>query len=196
MSRPQFPAQKKLSEQPAVAACHAEIAELSNALARTQTAIEQIEAQLRAAPPTRDGSGAVADALHFAQTGEVRQPNTVSSLQEQHLTLRWQRDAVEAAIREKRRTQTQLASELSGQLCKSLDSVHRKLAGRYVKALQELDALHEEERALFDAIEAAGYSPRFASVIAWPHIGTLRMIGEAPIWNHLRSIEDYAAGAA
>jgi hypothetical protein len=175
------------------AQCEAEINQLSATLAQLHTGIEELEARLRNAPTTNDvDARLVADAQHFAQTGEIRQPGGPDALRERHVALRRQRDSVESAIRAKREQQMQLVSQLSADTCRSLVAEHRELASRYVKALLALDALHEEEQALFAALSDAGYRPQFPTTLAWYQIGRLSQRSESSIWNHLRSIEAYA----
>lgn len=170
-----------------------ELKQLTTTLAQLHTGIEELEARLRSAPTTKDvETGLVADAQHFAQTGEIRQAGIPNALQERHVALRRQRESVESAIRAKRDQHTQVVSQLSADLCRGLYAEHRELASRYVKTLLALDALHEEEQALFEAVQDAGYRPQFPKVLAWHEVGRLRQRSESSLWNHLRSIETYA----
>lgn len=185
-----------IKTQPAYAAAMKERDALAIALGKVNGRIEEIESLLRASSVTaqeRDSSH-VAAALHFARTGEVKgADNTPTALQEEHAILRQQREALENAMRVRTEALGAITDELSAQLGRDLELKHRKLAGRYVAVLKQLDALYAEEQDLVDEVQSAGYRPRFREYIRWPLLGRLSQRSESNLWTHLRDFEHYAA---
>lgn len=183
-----------ISTQPAYAAAAKERHDLAVALGRVNARIDEIDALLRVNITAEDReSSHVAAALHFAQTGEVKVSDRPNALHDEHQVLRQQRDALEKAMRARNEALNDITGELSAAMGRELEERHRKLAGRYVQALKQLDALHEEEISLVSEIQSAGYSPRFRAYIQWPLVGRLANRGESSLWNHLNSLNYYAA---
>jgi hypothetical protein len=184
-----------LREQPQYAEQLQALNKLSEALAKVQGRIVEVEALMRAPTGPADvGAARVAAALSFVETGVARPAGAdMGSLSQEHVELRGQREALETAIRGKHEELHQLTQRLSYEVCKEVEGKHRKLAQRYLAKLHELDAMHEEEIALMKAIEAAGYHAGFRQYVRSPVFGFLRQRSESNLWHRVRELELYAS---
>jgi len=131
---------------------------LAMALGKLHTGIAEIEARLRAYQPNAR-EDQVAAALAYAQDGRVRAPEGIDDLQQQHVALRQQVEAVQRAMQVSSNSMDHLRGEISCQVCRSLDSEHATRIGEPLrKALAEAYRLVQEERLFIQEIESAGYS--------------------------------------
>lgn len=160
-----------ISKHPRYAKAVAEHNELAAALGKVQSRIAEVEAQLRAAEPYPDDDR-VAAALEFAKDGTLRMPSNVTALRDQHVTLRQQAEAVHKAIDASTGNLSQLASELSAEVCRSMDAKHKEVIGDRLKAaMKEVADLLNEERKFIRSIEDAGYSAGYLrNNYLMPHI--------------------------
>ncbi len=169
------------------------INELAAAKQKIEERIADTEAKLRDGAPDKESSQ-VAAALEFANTGVVRAADhSMPALREEHVVLRQQLEALEGAIKTKHAALSQVEQELSMQACRECEPEHRKLAGRYLDALLELDACAEAELELIGRLNASGYAASFREYVRWNLLGLRRDYGQSAIWNRVREIEHYAA---
>lgn len=160
-----------ISKHPRYAQAVVEHNELAAALGKVQSRIAEVEAQLRVAEPYPEDDR-VAAALEFAKDGKLRMPSNVTALRDQHVTLRQQAEAVQKAIAASTVNLSQLASELSAEVCRSMDAKHKEAIGERLKAaMKEVAGLFAEERKFIRSIEDAGYSAGYLrNHYGMPHI--------------------------
>jgi hypothetical protein len=180
-----------LSKQPAYAKVAQEISDMHAAHSKVLARIAELEVLLAANVPD-DGTTHVEAALRFAETGQVVIPSgQLAEIRQEHLILRQQRDAIAKVLGDKQRVAMRIAGELSSQARAEVEPTHRAIAARYLKKLEELDALAEEEAALVLKLESSGYSVNFREYVRDPVIGLQRQGAESYIWNRCRQLRAY-----
>jgi len=182
----------RISEHPEHAALTKEVNGLAIALGKVNSRIAEIESSVRAPVKDNRESQSVAAAMRFAETGTVEGVGGPDSLSEERAVLLVQAEALKKAIASRQQERLELERTLSAELCSELTPDHRDLAARYLKVLQQLDALHGEEETLFDQIEKNGYDVRFPTRINWHFVGRLKHQSESALWHHACEIEGYS----
>ena len=153
---------RPLSQQPTYIEASEQINTHAAALAKVQGRIAEIEAMLVARPDAMASESHVDAALEFAATGVVKMPeNSITSLTEEHLVLREQRDALQKAIKGRHDALHEIVRGLSQQVTREAATEHRAKAARMLKLLEEMDALFEDELVFIRGLEQAGYDVSF-----------------------------------
>lgn len=182
----------RISEHPEHAALTKEVNCLAIALGKVTGRIAEIESSIRTAIREDRESQNVAAAMRFAETGTVVGIGGPDSLSEERAVLLTQAEALKKAIESRQQGLLELERELSAKICTELAPDHRDLAARYLKVLQQLDALYGEEQTLFGEIEKNGYDVRFQTRINWSLVGRMKQNTDSMLWRHAREIECYS----
>lgn len=186
---------KAITEQPRYVAALNEINELNAALAKIQTRLFEIDAQLQLSEPQLDQhSNHVAAALSFAATGFVSAPShSPDAIREERAMLLQQAAAVKSAVSERSAALHTLKQELSYSASREVAPEHAALCARYLKALRELCAIEEEEARLFGRVEKLGYdTPSFEPRIHWHLVGMGRISEpDSMLWRRVREFAKF-----
>lgn len=184
-----------LSTHAPYAAAIKDLEKLTGALGKVETRIAEIEAVLRRDDvplgQAREESR-VSAALAFAESGKVLARATHATMQDEHVELREQRDALNGAIRNRREELDRIADEVSRQVCMRMEPAHRDVAAKCADLLEKLDTLMDEEDAITRQIESAGYRASFSEWVHWPLIGRAGQVSDSPLWYRLRELRAYA----
>jgi restriction endonuclease Mrr len=181
-----------ISKIPEFAQLTQEINALAEAKGKVQSRISEIESLLRS-DSQDDGASHVAAALEFATTGKVLIPsNTPADLREAHVILRQQRESLDKAIIAKQQALSEVHGTLSRKACEAIEDKHRKLAGRYLATLRQLDAIAIEEIEMVRALEQEGYNVSLRAYVQWPNVGLLSETSGSAIWHKEREMSNYA----
>lgn len=184
-----------LMKQPLYVDAFAVFNELAGALAKVQNRIAELSlllSGLQDLSADRE-SGHVAAALDFANTGKVSRSTAydTTGMVEEHALLRRQAEALQAALIAQQKVLGTVTSNLSAQVSRELAPAHKALAARALKALQEFDAIADEEAELISKAERLGYSPSFIEYVNWAYLGRLTQGDEAAIHHRVRSLQRY-----
>ena len=186
---------KPITEQPRYVAALGEINELNAALAKIQTRLVEIDAQVHEGAPQLDRhSNHVAAALSFAATGVVSAPgNSPAALQQERDMLQQQAAAVQGTVSARSAAMYTLKQELSYSASRQVAPEHAALCTRYLKALRDLGEIEEEEVRLFGRVEKLGYdTPNFEHRIQWHAVGLGRISElDSMLWRRVREFAKF-----
>lgn len=175
-----------------------ELNELAMALGKLNAAIAECEARIRDASNAHNSTDLRVDAaLEFARSGAFSAVgNDLAELQERHIHLRLQRDAVAVALQNRQSDLSAIEIELSVAASQAVSTRHRAIAKDFMVALTALDAAMQAEIDLVEELASFGYTARFPKTLAWSQVGRIADNSGSAAYYKAREIAPYAKQGA
>ncbi|RZS47495.1 hypothetical protein [Sphaerotilus mobilis] len=186
------PLLQKLADNPAFIEVRQSLSELNDALFKIQTRKSEIEMILASKQPAPSNEPSVHDAMNYAATGKLQVPTVFSGdLLDELATLRVHERSLRQAIERQTARAQQVEGEHRACVVKELSPAHKALMRRYLDALIALDAIVEEEAAMFRQVEATGVEARFNETAYSRLMGRVNDNSGSHLFYRVRDIKAY-----